>query len=215
MPGALDGYSSSIVYKLTSLRYIFCIRYDYLQDQNWVGHVFRELLFCTQYAFFHAFLRFVQNVWKAKAGMFFLVYSACMNFLGHFVAPPPCPITFLKVRPCLFLNQVNKIVYSLLVELFRSLMYFNNTNGPRMEPCGTPQVTFFLLTFSYIYQFVFYWKGNFLFKHEICHENHRNKVNGYYDLPCQMLLVNQALTWQWIYVQWFLLSYQQVQLSHD
>ena len=136
-------------------------------------------------------------------------------FWGTLLGPPPCPITFLKVRPCLFLNQVNKIVYSLLVELFRSLMYFNNTNGPRMEPCGTPQVTFFLLTFSYIYQFVFYWKGNFLFKHEICHENHRNKVNGYYDLPCQMLLVNQALTRQWVYVQWFLLSYQQVQLSHD
>ena len=152
-------------------------------------------MFCTQYVFFHAFLRFVQNVWKAKAGIFFLVYSACMNFFGHF-APPPLPHNFSKGPPLSFLNKANKIVYSLLVELSRSLMYFNNSNGPRMEPCGNPQVTFFCvdLTLSYIYQFVFYWKGNFLFKHEICHENHRNKVNGYYDLPCQMLLVNQALT---------------------
>ena len=122
-------------------------------------------------------------------------------FLGTSPPPPPLPHNFSKGPPLSFLNKANKIVYSLLVELSRSLMYFNNSNGPRMEPCGNPQVTFFCvdLTLSYIYQFVFYWKGNFLFKHEICHENHRNKVNGYYDLPCQMLLVNQALTWQWIY----------------
>ena len=64
-------------------------------------------------------------------------------FLNTSSPPPPCPITFLKVRPCLFLNKANKIVYGLLVELLKSLMYFNNSNGPRMEPCGTPQVTFF------------------------------------------------------------------------
>ena len=58
-----------------------------------------------------AFLRFVQNVWKANAGIFFLVYSACMNFfslnfpLHEFFfllsppPPPPTPITFLMVRP--------------------------------------------------------------------------------------------------------------------
>ena len=39
-------------------------------------------MFCTQYAFLPAFLRFVQNVWKANAGIFFLVYSACMNFFS-------------------------------------------------------------------------------------------------------------------------------------
>ena len=58
----------------------FCIRYDYFQDQNSAGSLFKELMFCTQYAFLPAFLRFVQNVWKANAGIFFLVYSACINF---------------------------------------------------------------------------------------------------------------------------------------
>ena len=28
----------------------FCIRYDYLQDQNSAGSLFKELMFCTQYA---------------------------------------------------------------------------------------------------------------------------------------------------------------------
>ena len=63
------------------------------------------------YAFLPAFLRFVQNVWKANARIFFLVYSACMNFSSlnfplheFFVssspAPhPPPPITFLMVHP--------------------------------------------------------------------------------------------------------------------
>ena len=59
-----------------------CIRYDYLQDQTSAGNLFKKLLFCTQYAFLPALLRFVQNVWKAYAGIFFLVYSACMNFFS-------------------------------------------------------------------------------------------------------------------------------------
>ena len=87
----------------------FCIRYDYLQDQNSAGSLFKELMFCTQYAFLPAFLRFVQNVWKANAAIFFLVYSAYMNF--HLISPcmnffctspaphPHPPITFLMVRP--------------------------------------------------------------------------------------------------------------------
>ena len=78
----------------------FCIRYDYLQDQNSAGSLFKGPMFCTQYAFLPAFLRFVQNVWKANAGIFFLVYSACMNFFSlnvplheffflYFAPPPP------------------------------------------------------------------------------------------------------------------------------
>ena len=59
----------------------FCIRYDYLQDQNSAGSLFKELLFYTQYAFLPAFLRY-KNAWKANAGIFFLVYSACMNFFS-------------------------------------------------------------------------------------------------------------------------------------
>ena len=42
----------------------FCIRYDYLQDQNSAGSLFKGPMFCTLYAFLPA-LRFVQNVWKA------------------------------------------------------------------------------------------------------------------------------------------------------
>ena len=76
----------------------FCIRYDYLQYQNSAGSLFTELVFCTQYSFLPAFLRLVQNVWKANAGFFFLVYSArmnffhlifpCMNFFLYFARPP-------------------------------------------------------------------------------------------------------------------------------
>ena len=97
---------------LQALDIFFCIRYDYLQDQNSAGSLFKGLMFCTQYAFLPAFLRFVQNVWKANAGIFFLVYSACINFfslnfpLHKFFSctlpPPPPPITFLMVRPLSF-----------------------------------------------------------------------------------------------------------------
>ena len=55
---------------LQALDIFFCIRYDYLQDQNSAGSLFKGLMFCTQYAFLPAFLRFVQNVWKANAGIF-------------------------------------------------------------------------------------------------------------------------------------------------
>ena len=68
-------------------------------------------------------------------------------FLG--TSSPPSPYNFSKGPSLSFPEQkrlvssANKIVYSLLVELLRLLMYINNSNGPRMEPCGTPQVTFF------------------------------------------------------------------------
>ena len=106
----------------------FCIRYDYLQDQNSEGSLFKGPMFCTQYAFLHAFLKFVQNVRKANAGIFFLVYSAYMNFFSlnfvlhefflYFARPPPPPtrpITFVMVLPllvslyCLF--EVHGLLY--------------------------------------------------------------------------------------------------------
>ena len=47
-----------------------------IQDQNSVGRLLREVVqradVFTQYSFLHAFLRFVENVWKANAGIFFL-----------------------------------------------------------------------------------------------------------------------------------------------
>ena len=33
--------------KLSSLRYIFCVRYDCLKDQNSAGGLFKKLMFCT------------------------------------------------------------------------------------------------------------------------------------------------------------------------
>ena len=40
-------------------------------------------------------------------------------------------------------SPANRIVDKLLVELLRSLMYVKNSNGPRIDPCGTPQVIIF------------------------------------------------------------------------
>ena len=142
MPGALDGYSSSIVYKLTSLRYIFLY-------QVWLFTRPKLSRTCIQRAVVLHTVHFLPCLLEICAkcvegqGRNFFPGLFCMHEFFWPLRPPPCPITFLKVRPCLFLNKANKIVYSLLVELLRSLMYFNNSKGPRMEPCGTPQVTFF------------------------------------------------------------------------
>ena len=75
----------------------FCIRYDYLQHQNSAESLLKELMLCTQYALLPAFLRFEQNVWKANAGIFFLVYFACMNFFFHLIFP--CVNFFFVLRP--------------------------------------------------------------------------------------------------------------------
>ena len=108
----------------------FCIRYDYLQYQNSTGSLFKEPMFFTQYSFLPAFLRLVQNVWKANAGFFFLVYSArmnffhlifpCMNFFFLLPPPPPPPHNFsngLSLNQNLnetfiFLNKKQALLYS-------------------------------------------------------------------------------------------------------
>ena len=61
---------------------LLCLCDFIVQDQNSAGSLFKGPMFWTQYAFVPAFLRFVQNEWKANAGIFFLVYSACMNFFS-------------------------------------------------------------------------------------------------------------------------------------
>ena len=68
--------------KLTSLRYIFLYQVWLFTRPKFSRKLIKELMFCIQYAFRPAFLRFVQNVWKANAGIFFLVYSACMSFFS-------------------------------------------------------------------------------------------------------------------------------------
>ena len=48
-------------------------------------------------------------------------------------------------------SSANKIVDKLLVELLRSLMYIKNSNGPRIDPCGTPQVIIFSVDLMLLY----------------------------------------------------------------
>ena len=68
--------------KLTSLRYIFLYQVWLFTRPKFSRKLIKELMFCIQYAFRPAFLRFVQNVRKANAGIFFLVYSVCMSFFS-------------------------------------------------------------------------------------------------------------------------------------
>ena len=93
----------------------FCIMYDYLQDQNSAGSLFKELMFCTQYALcFPACLfeicakcvegqctNFFPGLLCVHEFFFHLIFPY-MNFLflprpPH--TPPPPPITFLMVHP--------------------------------------------------------------------------------------------------------------------
>ena len=146
MPGAIDGYSSSIVYKLTSLSYTFCIRYDYLQDQNSAGRLFKELMFCTQYAFLPAFLRFVQNVWNLRRpkqkfflGLLCMHEFFSLNFPSHELfsvlrpTPPPQKKNFsngpsltllFKQVEASDLNDYRPIsVISVIVKVFERIVY--------------------------------------------------------------------------------------------
>ena len=103
--------------KRTSLRYTsFYIRYDYLQDQNSAGSLFKELMFCTQYAL--CFPACLFEIWaKCVEGQcrnffpgllcvheffFHLIFPWMMFFLylARNPTPPPAPPhNFLMVRP--------------------------------------------------------------------------------------------------------------------
>ena len=55
----------------------FCIRYDYFNTRpEFKESLFKELMFCTEYAFLHV----LEICAKYVEGHFFLVYSVCMNF---------------------------------------------------------------------------------------------------------------------------------------
>ena len=65
----------------SSLRYIFLYQV-WLFTRPKFSRKFIQRADVLHTVCFPAFLRFVQNVWKANAGIFFLVYSACMNFFS-------------------------------------------------------------------------------------------------------------------------------------
>ena len=112
--------------KLTSLRYIFCIRYDYLQDQNSAGSLFKGPMFCTQYAFLPAFLRICAKCVEGQcrnlfswstlhAWIFFHLIFPCMNFF--FVLRPP-PHNFSNGPSLMVIN--NHDIFHVLSMLIHS-----------------------------------------------------------------------------------------------
>ena len=86
----------------------FCIRYDYLQDQNSAGSLFEELMFCTQYAFLACMpswdlckmcgrqLQEFLSLSTLHTWMFFHVIFPYMNLFWFFA---PQPKIFLMIRP--------------------------------------------------------------------------------------------------------------------
>ena len=58
--------------------------------------------------------------------------------------------SILKSEINKFVSCSNIIGFSLLELLKRSFIYIRNKSGPRMEPCGTPQVIQRHMLFSYL-----------------------------------------------------------------
>ena len=98
----------------------FCIRYDYLQDQNSAGSLFKELMFLHTVCFPACLLEICG---RPMQEFFFPVYSACMNFfplifpcMNFFLyfdpPPPPSPPHNFSNGPSLrmdeFLVMVNR-----------------------------------------------------------------------------------------------------------
>ena len=97
--------------KLTSLRYIFCIRYDYLQDQNSAGSLFKDC-WCFAHSMLSClpFWDLCKMCGRPMQQFFFpdvlCVHEFSLNFPLHeffFVPRPPptptLPVTFLMVCP--------------------------------------------------------------------------------------------------------------------
>ena len=68
--------------KLTSLRYIFLYQVWLFTRPKFSRKFIQRADVLHTVCLLPAVLRFVQNVWKANAGIFFLVYSACMSFFS-------------------------------------------------------------------------------------------------------------------------------------
>ena len=96
MPGAIAGYSSSIVYKLTNLRYIFLYQVWLFTRPKFSRKFIQRADVLHTVCFPACRPEICANVWKANAGIFFLVYFACMNF---FLLNFPLHEFFFVVRP--------------------------------------------------------------------------------------------------------------------
>ena len=119
----------------------------------------RLLMFCTQYAFLPGFLRFVQNVWKANAAIFFpdvlCVHEFSLNFPLHeffFVPRPPptptLPITFLMVPETFYTRfpvSVISLWWAVCPHLFSALSKFKCLAAK--HSCLNQIWTYFLVTF--------------------------------------------------------------------
>ena len=95
MPGAIDGYSSSIVYKLSSLRYIFLYQVWLFTRPNFSRKFIQRAdvlhTLCSPAFLPEICLKCVEG----QCRNFFLVYSACMNFF-HLIS---FAWMFLVLRP--------------------------------------------------------------------------------------------------------------------
>ena len=103
-------------------------------------------MFCTHYAFLPAFLRSVQNLWKANAGIFFLVYSAYMNFfnfifpcMNFFVLrphPPPPPPHNFSNGPSLSVHQtIDSLGLALFQEFDKENIYTVRDGKLKIDYC--------------------------------------------------------------------------------
>ena len=108
MPGAVDGYSSSIVYKLASLRYIFLYQVWLFTRPNFSRKFIQRADVLHTLCFPACLPEICAKCVEGQCRNFFLVYSAYMNFFSlnfplheffWYFAPSPPPITFLMVRP--------------------------------------------------------------------------------------------------------------------
>ena len=90
--------------------FFFYIRYDYLQDQNSAGSLFKELMFCTQYAlcFPACLFEICAKCVEGQCRNFFPGLLCMHEFFFHLIfpwmiffctSPPPPPHNFLMVRP--------------------------------------------------------------------------------------------------------------------
>ena len=133
MPVAIDGYSSSIVYKLTSLRYIFLYQVRLFSRPKFSRKFIQRAAVlhtvCSPACLSQICAKFV----KANAGIFFLVYSACMNF-------------FHLIFPCMNFCFVLLVKYTItakpitMLELHYPIIQFLTMNNSHSLFCKTAYV---------------------------------------------------------------------------
>ena len=85
-----------------------------------------------------------------------IAYKGSLLALSQFATLRSSLFIVLKIFSILeskinnFVSSANIIGVSLFEILKRSFIYMRNKSGPRMEPCGTPQVILRHMLFSYL-----------------------------------------------------------------